>query len=50
MLNQCQVFAKNDGGFRLELKAEHDNLPAKALYERLGFSKDETYVHCQVLI
>lgn len=50
LLDACRDFARSDGGFRLDLKTERDNLPANVLYEKFGFSKDNVYVHCQMLL
>lgn len=50
LIDAAVNFAKDDGAFRLDLKTEYDNTPAKTLYEKYGFIRDETYDHFSLLI
>jgi len=50
LLASCKDFAVSDGAFRLELKTERDNLQARALYERFGFTKLDTYDYYQLML
>lgn len=45
LIDAAASFAKEDGAFRLDLKTEYENTPAKKLYEKYGFVRDETYEH-----
>ena len=44
LLEEAQEFAKADGAKGLALETAKDN-PAQQLYERLGWVKDEEYLH-----
>lgn len=44
LLNEAKNFALDNGSKGLSLETHHTN-PAQALYERLGFVKDEEYLH-----
>jgi len=44
LLNEAKSFALENGSKGLSLETHHDN-PAQALYERLGWVKDEEYLH-----
>lgn len=37
LVQHCVAFARQDGAARLTLETQHDNAPARALYEKLGF-------------
>lgn len=43
-------FASNDGAFRVDIKTEHNNFPAKNLYDAYGFKRDDTYLYFQYLL
>ena len=40
---KCEKHACDSGAIRLDLKTEHNNLIAKALYEKVGFRADDVY-------
>ncbi len=50
LINAAVAFAKKEGAKRIDLKTEHDNHTAKALYEKYGFQRDEIYDHYRFII
>jgi len=50
LIDAAVTFAKDSGAIRLDLKTEPENKPAKNLYEKYGFSYDETYCNYSLKI
>jgi RimJ/RimL family protein N-acetyltransferase len=42
-MERARAFATETGAFRLELQTARNNKPAQALYESLGWVRDEQY-------
>lgn len=45
LIDQAVSFARQDGAARLILATAIDNSPARALYEKLGWKRDEAFLH-----
>lgn len=45
LINEAVRFARDSGAARLALATAVDNGPAQSLYEKLGWSKDEHFLH-----
>jgi ribosomal protein S18 acetylase RimI-like enzyme len=43
LMERAREFATDTGAFRLELQTARNNAPAQALYESLGWVRDEQY-------
>ncbi|MFI5249734.1 MAG: GNAT family N-acetyltransferase [Gemmatimonadales bacterium] len=43
LMERAQEYASETGAFRLELQTARNNRPAQALYESLGWVRDEQY-------
>lgn len=43
LLEAASAFGRENGAIRLSLSTAHDNLPAQALYESLGWKRDEQF-------
>lgn len=43
LIDSVMAFSKKDGAVRVDIKTEKTNIPAKALYEKYGFKKDEVF-------
>ena len=45
LMEAARAFAASTGAASLELATERDNAPAQALYDSLGYARDEAYWH-----
>ena len=45
LMQAATSFAKESGAARMTLATAMDNVPAQALYDKLGWKRDETFVH-----
>ena len=50
LIQHCEAFSRQDGAFKLEVKTEANNEPARATYERHGFEEDTKFVHYQLML
>ncbi|WP_311568549.1 GNAT family N-acetyltransferase [Photobacterium arenosum] len=45
LMQKAILFARRNGARGIALETSHRNLTAQALYESLGFQRDENYYH-----
>ncbi|HUY90126.1 MAG TPA: GNAT family N-acetyltransferase [Pirellulales bacterium] len=45
LIRRAVEFARSTGACRLTLATGVENLPAQRLYEKLGWTKDEAFIH-----
>ncbi|MBV7260853.1 GNAT family N-acetyltransferase [Photobacterium sp. WH24] len=45
LMQKAILFARRTGARGIALETSHGNLTAQALYESLGFQRDENYYH-----
>jgi len=50
LLEQARHFAQEYGAHRLELSTAKDNLPAQALYESLGYVRDQDFYFYELVV
>lgn len=50
LLEKARLFARESGAHRLELSTAKDNLSAQALYESLGYVRDEDFYFYELLL
>jgi ribosomal protein S18 acetylase RimI-like enzyme len=50
LLERARHFAQDSGAHRLELSTAKDNLPAQALYESLGYVRDQDFYFYELVL
>jgi ribosomal protein S18 acetylase RimI-like enzyme len=50
LLEQARHFAQESGAHRLELSTAKDNFPAQALYESLGYVRDQDFYFYELVL
>lgn len=50
LMDHARQFARSSGALGVELSTAKDNLGAQALYEKLGYKRDEEFYHYELVL